>query len=74
MNTEDQSLEAKASNCVPQKLKSILLKKRRNFQTWLKEKKDVKKHMKKDEKKDMKKDEKKGERKGDMKKDEGIET
>jgi hypothetical protein len=66
MNTKDQSLEAKASSCIPHKVKSILLKERRNFQTWLKGKKDVKNHMKKDEKE--------GERIEDMKKDEGLET
>jgi hypothetical protein len=38
-------------------LKGILLKKRRNFQTWMIEKKDEKNHMKKDERKDMKKEE-----------------
>jgi hypothetical protein len=39
------------------------LKKRRNFETWLKEKKDAKKYMKKDERKDVKTHTKKGERK-----------
>jgi hypothetical protein len=43
-------------------MKSILLKKRRNFQTWLKGKKDVKKNMKKDEKKEMKKEKEGGRR------------
>jgi hypothetical protein len=74
MNTEDQSLGEKESSCEPQKLKNILLKKRRNFQTWMIEKKYVKKNMKKYKKKHMKKDEKKGERKEFMKRDEGVET